>query len=169
MPVATIVMLYPMETNKIVKHGDNIHVICHFHSDHFIFVHVFFFTLIPEIICVSPRSSLLPKDKYTGDNEILNENESRGVAPATANQYRHIHKVKVGEREWGVEKELNCQKELSSALAKNSFEHFWNAVGYQHRNYRVWQFERFSFSMYDRCWCSRWCCCCRSIFTVMRL
>lgn len=35
---AAIVMLYPTETNKIVKHGDNIHVICHFHSNHFIYI-----------------------------------------------------------------------------------------------------------------------------------
>lgn len=41
------------------------------------------------------------------------------------------------ENESDVEKELNCQKELSSALAKNSFEHFSNAVGYQRWNYRV--------------------------------
>lgn len=88
--VAAIVMLYPMETNKIVKHGDNIHVICHFHSEHFMYLHIFF-RLIPKITYVSPRNVPFSEDEYTWDNKILNRSEIAWCRITTTINQTDIH------------------------------------------------------------------------------
>lgn len=143
--IAAIALLYPMETNKIVEHDDNIHVICHFHFEHFYFFDKHFHSF------ASHCGALLRKMNPLG-TVIPNQIKRNGSASDTQKETRAERKRTSGEM-----KELNCQKELSSALAKNSFEHFWNAIGYHRENYRVWQFEHFIFGMYHCCF---GCCCC---------